>query len=266
MFPFKRFCAVRLWCCWRKAQSDRVTADTELLEFWSIHLTGRSLIPERCSSVCTPESSCAHTAGVWRWLNPDSSSPTIGGEILLAPLIGGDVWYRLSGTVRALQIRSEASWTDHRLVSSRNTENLPALFFLQDKYARRVRSELSEVTCSIIIIFRRVFTPMFWSNVPTLLLFFYTFPCTFFGWNSVLVWKDRMITSVVATPQQPEADIRSSWRSCWAAVNVDQIRSLPLLLLLLLVLLSFSHFLASWAFITSEFPQRSIQSCLIITL
>lgn len=51
--------------------------------------------------------------------------------------------------------------------------------------------------------------------------FFYTFPCTFFGWNSVLVWKDRMITSVVATPQQPEADIRSSWRSCWAAVNVD---------------------------------------------
>lgn len=134
------------------------------------------------------------------------------------------------------------------------------------KYARRVRSELSEVSCSIIIIFRRVFAPMFWSNVPTLLLFFYTFPCTFFGWNSVLVWKDRMITSVVATPQQPEADIRSSWRSCWAAVNVDQIRSLPLLLLLLLVLLSFSHFLASWAFITSEFPQRSIQSCLIITL
>lgn len=40
------------------------------------------------------------------------------------------------------------------------------------KYAHRVRSELSEVTCSIIIIFRRVFTPMFWSNVPTLLLFF----------------------------------------------------------------------------------------------
>lgn len=131
MFPFKRFCVVRLWCCWRKAQSDRVTADTELLGFWSVHLTGRSLVPERCSSVCTPESSCAHTAGVWRWLNPDSSSPTIGGEILLAPLIGGDVWYRLSGTVRALQIRSEASWTDHRLVSSRNTENLPALFFLQ---------------------------------------------------------------------------------------------------------------------------------------
>lgn len=131
MFPFKRFCAVRLWCCWRKAQSDRVTADTELLEFWSVHLTGRGLVPERCSSVCTPESSCTHTAGVWRWLNPDSSSPTIGGEILLAPLIGGDVWYRLSGTVRALQIRSEASWTDHRLVSSRNTENLPALFFLQ---------------------------------------------------------------------------------------------------------------------------------------
>lgn len=131
MFPFKRFCAVRLWCCWRKAQSDRVTADTELLRFWSVHLTGRSLVPERCSSVCTPESSCTHTAGVWRWLNPDSSSLTIGGEILLAPLIGGDVWYRLSGTVRALQIRSEASWTDHRLVSSRNTENLPALFFLQ---------------------------------------------------------------------------------------------------------------------------------------
>lgn len=179
MFPFKRFCAVRLWCCWRKAQSDRVTADTELLGFWSVHLTGRSLIPERCSSVCTPESSCAHTAGVWRWLNPDSSSPTIGGEILLAPLIGGDVWYRLSGTVRALQIRSEASWTDHRLVSSRNTENLPALFFLQDKYARRVRSELSEVSCSIIIIFRRVFTPMFWSNVPTLFFFFIHFHAHF---------------------------------------------------------------------------------------
>lgn len=98
------------------------------------------------------------------------------------------------------------------------------------------------------------------------IFFFYTFPCTFFGWNSVLVWKDRMITSVVATPQQSEADIRSSWRSCWAAVNVDQIRSLPLLLLLLLVLLSFSHFLASWAAITSEFPQRWIRSCLIITL
>lgn len=85
MFPFKRFCAVRLWCCWRKAQSDRVTADTELLGFWSVHLTGRSLVPERCSSVCTPESSCAHTAGVWRWLNPDSSSPTIGGEICWHP-------------------------------------------------------------------------------------------------------------------------------------------------------------------------------------
>lgn len=219
MFPFKRFCVVRLWCCWRKAQSDRVTADTELLGFWSVHLTGRSLIPERCSSVCTPESSCTHTAGVWRWLNPDSSSPTIGGEILLAPLIGGDVWYRLSGTVRALQIRSEASWTDHRLVSSRNTENLPALFFLQ------VRTPGPEWIIWGDVFHYYYIQTCIHTNVlkqcAYVIFFFYTFPCTFFGWNSVLVWKDRMITSVVATPQQPEADIRSSWRSCWAAVNVD---------------------------------------------
>lgn len=260
MFPFKRFCAVRLWCCWRKAQSDRVTADTELLEFWSIHLTGRSLVPERCSSVCTPESSCAHTAGVWRWLNPDSSSPTIGGEICWHPwsvaMFGTDylvLWGLYRSGLKPPELITGSCRAAIQKICLR-------CFFC--KYAHRVRSELSEVTCSIIIIFRRVFAPMFWSNVPTFLYI----SMHIFGWNSVLVWKDRMITSVVATPQQSEADIRSSWRSCWAAVNVDQIRSLPLLLLLLLVLLSFSHFLASWAAITSEFPQRSIQSCLIITL
>lgn len=221
MFPFKRFCAVRLWCCWRKAQSDRVTADTELLGFWSVHLTGRSLVPERCSSVCTPESSCAHTAGVWRWLNPDSSSPTIGGEICWHPwsvaMFGRDylvLWglYRsglkppelITGSCRAaiqkICLRCFFCKTSTHAGSGVN--------YLRCRVPLLLYSDVYSHQCSEAMCLRYYY-------------FFYTFPCTFFGWNSVLVWKDRMITSVVATPQQPEADIRSSWRSCWAAVNVD---------------------------------------------
>lgn len=219
MFPFKRFCAVRLWCCWRKAQSDRVTADTELLGFWSVHLTGRSLIPERCSSVCTPESSCAHTAGVWRWLNPDSSSPTIGGEICWHPwsvsMFGRDylvLWGLYRSGLKPPELITGSCRAAIQKICLR-------CFFC--KYAHRVRSELSEVTCSIIIIFRRVFTPMFWSNVPTLFFFFIHFHAHFLDEIQCLCEKTGWLHQSSLRHNNQRRISRSSWRSCWAAVNVD---------------------------------------------